>query len=203
MNRKSLITAGIMILMLAAATGCSEQETANQNAALPITDEVNEDTVVPNQSDETKNSTPDAPIPDNKDDIVKDATDTSPESDTGNSAPDILPPNVSADTTIIGGKVRSVSQDSFVLSRTLWEDSDDGGSYVSIPEEGSPEEELVTIRCTDTTAFERWTIQGGGAGITTDEAAFSDIQRGGGLEAEGYFDGEEFIAERVIVEIYK
>lgn len=85
----------------------------------------------------------------------------------------------------------------------MWEDSDDGGSYVSIPEEGSPEEELVTIHCTDTTSFERWTIQGGGAGITTDEAAFSDIQRGSGLEAEGYFDGEEFIAERVIIEIYE
>lgn len=181
MNRKRLITAGIMILMLVAA-GCSDQETTSQSAALPIAEEVNEDTVLPSQSD---------------------AADASPESDTSNNAPDILPLNVNSDATIIGGKVRSVAQDSFVISRTLWEDSDDGGSYVSIPEEGSPEEELVTIHCTDTTTFERWTIQGGGAGITTDEAAFSDIQRGGGLEAKGYFDGEEFIAERVIVEIYE
>ena len=203
MNRKYLVTASIMILMLATATGCSEQKTTSLNTALPIEDEANEDAILQNQSEETKDNISNTPISDNKGDTSSDATDTSPESDTNNNAPNTSPINVNQDTIIIGGKVRSVAQDSFVISRTLWEDTDDGGSYISMPEEGSPEEELVTIRCTDTTTFERWTIQGGGAGITTDEAAFSDIQRGGGLEAEGYFDGEEFISERVIIEIYE
>lgn len=201
MNRKYLITTSIMILMLLTVTGCGEQKTTSVNAALSIEDEANENTILPSQIEETKGLISNIPISDNKGDITSDATDTLSESD--NNTSNTSPINVNQNTIIIGGKVRSVAQDSFVISRTLWEDSDDGGSYVSIPEEGSPEEELVTIHCTEKTTFERWTIQGGGTGITTDEAAFSDIQRGGGLEAEGYFGGEEFIAERVIIEIYE
>ncbi|MBD5504146.1 MAG: hypothetical protein HDR09_10530 [Lachnospiraceae bacterium] len=201
MNRKYLLTTSIMVLMLANVTGCSKQETASVNAALSIEDEANENTILPSQIEETKDIISNSPISDNKGDATSDVTDTSSKSDNNTSS--TSPINVNQNTIIIGGKVRSVAQDSFVISRTLWEDSDDGGSYVSIPEEGSPEEDLVTIHCTETTTFERWTIQGGGAGITTDETAFSDIQRGSGLEAEGYFDGEEFIAERVIIEIYE
>lgn len=100
----------------------------------------------------------------------------------------------------IGGKVRSVSLDSFVLSRTL---VDDDGMIIAMPEEGSPEEELVTVRCTASTVFERWMIQGGGAGIEKASAAFSELKEGIGLEAQGYFDGEEFIAGKVIIEIYE
>lgn len=57
-------------------------------------------------------------------------------------------------------------------------------------------------RYTDSTTFERWTIQGGGADIVMEEAASPDIREGTGLEAKGYFDGEEFVAEKVIIEIY-
>lgn len=102
---------------------------------------------------------------------------------------------------IIGGKVREIMEDSFVLSRVQYADED--SSMVLIPEEGSPEEELVTIRCTDETVFEHWLIQGGGAGIDMSEASFADIQKGGGLEAEGHFDGEEFVASKVIIETYE
>lgn len=104
----------------------------------------------------------------------------------------------------IGGKVRSVSQDSFVISRTLFEDSADGqGSNVLIPEAGSPEEELVTVRCMESTVFIRWTIKGSGEDIKEEDAAFSELQEGTGLEAQGYFDGDEFMAEKVIIEIYE
>ena len=105
------------------------------------------------------------------------------------------------ETMIIGGKVREIMEDSFVLSRVQYADED--SSMVLIPEEGSPEEELVTIRCTDETVFEHWLIQGGGAGIDMSEASFADIQKGGGLEAEGHFDGEEFVASKVIIETYE
>lgn len=48
-----------------------------------------------------------------------------------------------------------------------------------------------------------WMIQGGGAGIGKASAAFSELKEGIGLEAQGYFDGEEFIAGKVIIEIYE
>ena len=105
------------------------------------------------------------------------------------------------ETMIIGGKVREIMEDGFVISRVQYEDDD--MTIVVLPEEGSPEEELVTVRCTDSTAFEHWVIQGGGAGIDMNEATFADIQKGGGLEAEGYFDGDNFVAEKVIIETYK
>lgn len=107
---------------------------------------------------------------------------------------------IEEDSVFIGGKVRSVAQDSFVLSRTLM---DDDGMVIAMPEAGSPEEELVTVRCTDSTVYERWTIQGGGAGIDKTEADFTELEEGSGLEAQGNFKGEEFIAEKVIIEIYE
>lgn len=100
---------------------------------------------------------------------------------------------------IIGGKVRSIGDNSFIISRTLIDEN----GCVTMPEKGSPQEELVNIICTDDTVFENWTIQGGGAGIEKNEADFTDIKEGGGLEAEGHFDGENFIADKVIIEVYK
>lgn len=112
--------------------------------------------------------------------------------------------NKSPEKTVIGGKVRSIDRNSFVLSLTIWEDSEDGaGSSVLIPEPGSPEEVLVTVQCADSVVYELWTIQGGGAGIQKEEASFSEIQEGIGLEAEGYYEGNEFVADKVIIEIYE
>ena len=107
--------------------------------------------------------------------------------------------NISQDAEIIGGKVRSVSSDSIVISRTLIDEE----GMVTMPEAGSADEQLVTIRCTESTDFELWTIQGGGAGIDTKDAVFSDIKEDSGIEAEGHFEGEEFVADKVIIEIYK
>lgn len=103
-------------------------------------------------------------------------------------------------TENIGGKVTSIAQDSFVISRVI---VDENGMILVMPGEGGPDEVLTTIYCTDSTVFEHWTIQGGGAGIEKKEAAFSDIKEGSGLEAEGYFDGEEFVADKVIIEVYQ
>ena len=100
---------------------------------------------------------------------------------------------------IIGGKVRSIGDNSFIISRTLIDEN----GYVTMPEKGSPQEELVNIICTNDTVFENWTIQGGGAGIEKSESDFADIKENGGLEAEGYFDGENFVADKVIIEVYK
>ena len=100
--------------------------------------------------------------------------------------------------------MRSVLENSFVISRTLWEESKDGqGAMVVIPEAGSPEEELTAIQPVNSAVFERWTIQEGGADIIKEEASFSEIQEGVALEAYGYFDKEEFMAEKVIIEIYE
>lgn len=116
----------------------------------------------------------------------------------------VQPEEDNPEKILIGGKVRSIAKNSFVLSLTLWEDAEDGkGSTVVIPQPGSPEEELVSVRCGDLVVYELWTIQGGGAGIQKEEASFSEIQEGTGLETEGHYEGDEFVADKVIIEVYE
>lgn len=50
--------------------------------------------------------------------------------------------------------------------------------------------------------MEHWIIQGGGAGIDMQDAAFSDLKEGMGVELEGNYDGETFVATKVIIEDY-
>ena len=175
MKRKQVIAAGLIALIMTGAAGCGSSQDAQQDVVpFSMEGKTDEETIPQTQADE----------------IIKDTPETA-----------ILDSGSSQDTEIIGGKVRSVAQDSFVISRTLYDDSD--ASMVIMPEPGSPEEELVTVRCADTTVFELWVIHGGGAGIDTAQAAFSDIEEDSGLEAFGHFDGEEFVAEKVVIEIYK
>lgn len=101
----------------------------------------------------------------------------------------------------LSGKVREIGDNSVIISKTFIEDDGQSGSLVYIPEKGSADEELVTIRFTDDTEFEYWTIKGGGAGIERREGSFSDISVDTGLEAYGYYEGGVFAAQRAIIEI--
>lgn len=162
MKRNGVVVTGIMVVMLAAATGCGNGEETDMNI-------------------ETEAVT-----------VIVDETNSSDNVTAGN--------NESYEMENIGGKVMSIAQDSFVISRVI---VDENGMILVMPGEGGPDEVLTTIHCTDSTVYEHWTIQGGGAGIEKKEAAFSDITEGSGLEAEGYFDGEEFVADKVIIEVYQ
>lgn len=61
----------------------------------------------------------------------------------------------------------------------------------------------IPVKYTADTKVEHWTIQGGGAGIDMQEASFSDLEEGQGVEVEGNFEGETFVATRVIIEVYE
>lgn len=190
-GRKYALLAGIGIAAALSMTGCVSTQEARADSVTPV------ETLTPDavsDSSETEENLPaQEPAAQNTAGIDAADPDDSP-ADTENTPADSI-----TDMEIIGGKVRSIDTDSFVISRTLIDEE----GYVKMPEAGSPDEELVTIRCTDSTVFELWKIQGGGAGIETSEAAFSDLAVGSGLEAEGHFDGEEFTAEKVIIEIYQ
>lgn len=202
MNKKFMLAAAVLALMMTAAAGCGSKQPAENSstASLPTS-----------QSDGT--NAEDASLPGQEGGTDGTLSEGIGNNETGNAAPgnreagDDAPESNgtgSRELVFIGGKVRSVSQDSFVISLTLSEESADGyGSVVVMPEAGSPEEELVTVRCMDSTVFKRWTIKGSGEDIKEEEAVFSEIQEGTGLEAQGYFDGKEFLAEKVIIEIYE
>lgn len=202
MNKKFILAAAVLALMMTPAAGCGSKQPAenSSNASLPT-----------GQSAGT--NAEDASLPGREGGTDGTLSEGTGNDETGNAAPgnreaggDAPESNGtgSRELVCIGGKVRSVSQDSFVISLTLSEESADGyGSVVVMPEAGSPEEELVTVRCMDSTVFKQWTIKGSGEDIKEEEAVFSEIQEGTGLEAQGYFDGKEFLAEKVIIEIYE
>lgn len=168
----------VLTLMMTAVSGCGNEKGGSDSTAFSVENET-ENGGAP-ESDETGSD-------DTADTDVNEGDDAYSISDEG---------------IFIGGEVRSVSQDSFVISRTLTED--DGDAMIAVmPEAGSPEEELVTIRLADSVTFERWTIGGGGAKIDRAEASFAEVQEGTMLEAQGSFEGDEFVAKKVIVEIYK
>ncbi|MDE6387546.1 MAG: hypothetical protein K2L82_07045 [Lachnospiraceae bacterium] len=198
MKRKCMMATVVLTLVMM-ATGCgSGQEPEGDNVAISTENDVN--------ADETGEHNPeeDAPEEDETQSGEPDGTEQTSQGEEAESADDegngenII--NVSDDAIFIGGHVRSVSQDSFVLSRTLL---DDDGMIIAMPEAGSPEEELVTVRCTDSTVYEWWTIRSGGGSIDKEETSFSELKESAGVEALGRFDGEEFIAEKVIIEVYE
>lgn len=195
MKRKCIIVTGILVVMLA-ATGCgSGQPTGNEDRVIPVIPMKEEENAgAQNQSDEAERGIPEAKDSDN-------AVSSANGSDAAGSNDNAAPENNCNDTMeIIGGKVKSIAQDSFVISRVI---VDENGMILVMPGEGGPDEQLTTIHCTDSTVFEHWTIQSGGSGIEKKEAAFSDVKEGSGLEAEGYFEGEEFVAGKVIIEVYQ
>ena len=185
-GRKYAFLAGIGIAMTLAATGCADTQETEASSVKTV------EALPPN----TETEAPDAEKTESSDPISKDNGDSA---ETDSAETDGAETVRKTAAKIIGGKVRSIEQNSFVISRTLIDEE----GYVKMPEAGSADEQLVTVLCTADTAFELWEISGGGAGIETSEAAFTDLAVGSGLEAEGYFDGEKFAASRVIIEIYE
>lgn len=208
-----MMAAVAMTLMMTAVSGCGNENGESGSTAFSAENEAEEDKAAESGTDESGADLDEA------EGTEQDETenDGAPESDGTKSKSDEAGSGDTADTDVnegddaysisgegvfIGGEVRSVSQDSFVISRTLIED-DGEGMTAMMPQAGSPEEELVTIRLADAVTFERWTISGGGAGIDKAEASFAEVQEGTMLEAQGSFEGEEFVAKKVIIEIYK
>ena len=185
MNKKCMLAAVVLSLTMAAAGCGSKPEAESSSTAILPTEQPAEA-----ESGYSPLQDQDSDVSEKEEEITNKGTENK---ETG-----------SQELIFIGGTVRSTSRNSFVISRTQLEESANGhGGIVVMPESGSPEEELVIVRYTDSTMFERWTIKGGGADIIQEAAALSEIQEGTGLEAQGFFDGEEFIAEKVIIEIYE
>lgn len=104
-------------------------------------------------------------------------------------------------TEHLGGKVQSVSDDGMILAQTtvMGEGEDEG--MVTIVDEKDAKK--ISVQFTADTKVEHWVIQGGGAGIDMQDAEISDIKAGLGVELEGNYEGENFVASRVLIEEYK
>lgn len=96
----------------------------------------------------------------------------------------------------LGGKVQNPLADGMTLAKTTVME---GNSVILLEEKDA---EKIPVQFTADTKIERWTIQGGGANIDMKEAAVSDLKAGMGVELVGRFEGETFVASKVIIEEY-
>lgn len=97
----------------------------------------------------------------------------------------------------LGGKVQNLQEEGMILAQTTLTDEEGMVTLLEVKDARK-----ITVKFTADTRVEHWTIQGGGAGIDMQEASFSDLEEGMGVEVEGYFEGEDFVALRVIIEEY-
>lgn len=102
---------------------------------------------------------------------------------------------VSQETEHLSGKVQEPTVDGMMLAQTTLVDEDGMVTLLEVDEA-----KKIPVRFTQDTKVEHWMIQGGGAGIDMRDAAVSDLEEGMGVELEGYFEGETFVAARVIME---
>lgn len=101
-------------------------------------------------------------------------------------------------TEHLGGKVQSVTDDGMIFAQTTIVGED---SMVTLVDEKDAKK--ISVKFTADTKVEHWVIQGGGAGIDMQDAAVSDIKAGQGVELEGNYEGDIFVAARVLIEEYK
>lgn len=102
------------------------------------------------------------------------------------------------------GNVKSIGDGSAVIIKAIIEERGD----VSLIMVGSApgyesEEDLVNVSFKETTEYELRVVKNGGVNPDEDvsirEAAFSDIKEQTSISLEGYYEGDTFIAEKVIL----
>lgn len=99
-------------------------------------------------------------------------------------------------TEFLSGKIQSVEEDGMIIAQTtILED----GMVTLVDEKDAKK---ISVKFTEDTKVEHWIIKGGGADIDRKDAALSDLTAGMGVEMEGYYEGEAFVAIRVLIEEY-
>lgn len=190
------------LAMILGITGCAEKEAdpvvtedvsaeaeTQENEQKQMTDTGAEDSLEGEASADDAKMQPDAT--DGIEDSWggKDGTDASELAEDGEGA--------SEGTEHLGGKIWKLQEDGMTFAHTSRVED----SMVTILD--VEDAEKIQVKFTEETKVEHWIIQGGGAGIDMQDAAFSNLKEGMGVELEGYYDGGIFVATKVIMEDYE
>lgn len=113
----------------------------------------------------------------------------------GNEPEDGQTVDVSQGTEHLSGKVQNPQADSMTLAQTTLIDEDGMVTLLEVKDA-----KKIPVKITEDAKVEHWIIQGGGAGIDMRDAEVSDLKEGMSVELEGYYDGDTFMATRIIME---
>lgn len=191
-----LVCMGMMFLT--GATGCAKTAQPPQQTK----EEAGGEADMQDESKEPDSDADEQKVPEETDSEADSKTDSQEipeetESETDQSTPRQVA--FSEGTEHLGGKVQSVSDDGMVFAQTTVKGEDE--SMVTIVDEKDAKK--ISVKFTADTKVEHWIIQGGGAGIDMQDASLSDLKSGLGVELEGYYEGENFVAVRVLIEEYE
>lgn len=103
--------------------------------------------------------------------------------------------HASQGTEHLSGKVQNPQADGMTLAQTTLMDEEGMVTLLDVKDA-----KKIPVKFTEGMKVEHWTIQGGGAGIDMQDAGVSDLRESMTVELEGYYDGEIFMATKVIME---
>ena len=198
-NKKLIASVGVMLSLGMMMAGCAGTDETSQTEIREMSME---------DIDETKDAEPDAEGTDEtgetnqtdeteeteKTDQTEETKETEKDADEASGGQTI---DSSQGTEHLGGKVQSPQADGMILAQTTLMDEDGMVTLLEVKDA-----KKIPVIFTEDTKAEHWIIQGGGAGIDMKEASLSDLEENMGVELEGYFEDEDFVATRVIIEEY-
>lgn len=184
--KKNLRAVCVGMMLLAGVTGCSKTVESSQQ-----TQEENDKVSSQQVKEETGNEL-DGTLAQEKEEAEKSEV-------SGGNPEDALAQNEIGfrdGTEFLSGKIQSVEYDSMIIAQTtILED----GMVTLVDDKDAKK---ISIKFIEDTKVEHWTIKGGGADIDRKDATLSDLTVGMGVEMEGYYEGEVFVAIRVLIEEY-
>lgn len=104
----------------------------------------------------------------------------------------------------VTGNVKSIGDQDIVICRSFEESSNGTDMDILVaPAEGSADEELLTVLVLETTRYEVHTVKNGGvngdADVETREGSLADLKEKAVVNIWGNFEGENFLAQQVII----
>ena len=184
MKRKWIAAAGLSVFMIAAGVGCAKEPDAqtvsvNQESLEDADKETGENSALQEKETDNANSQPGGTIP---------AADSKSEK-----------------TEFLNGMVCGVSDDAIVIIKIETEETEEEGVSLAVAPapENATEEDYVGVNFMEQTKFELHTVKNGGTNpeedVTVKEASPSDIKSEMIVNLEGSYDGDTFVAEKVVL----
>ena len=104
----------------------------------------------------------------------------------------------------VTGNVKSIGDQDIVIRRSFEESSNGTDMDILVaPAEGSADEELLTVLVLETTRYEVHTVKNGGvngdADVEAREGSLADLKEKAAVNIWGNFEGENFLAQQVII----
>lgn len=210
-TKKWVMTVCMSMILLTGMTGCAKTTQATQQAeeetgSQKTPEETDSDADSQKTPEETDSKADSQEIPEEADSHTDtdhmDGRKEQDKVDSDKETPDQSTPlkaTFSEGTEFLGGTVQSVADDGMVFAQTTVKGEDE--SMVTLVDEKDAKK--IPVKFTADTKVEHWIIQGGGAGIDMRDAALSDVKPGLGVELEGYYEGDNFVTTRILIEEYK